>query len=408
MKIETVAIDSLREDPGNARRHPDKNMRAIKGSLKRFGQRVPLVVRDGTVVAGNGRLRAMLDLGWETVEVVSADDLTEKEARAFGIADNRSSDLAEFDEQALAALLRELDGDVVEDIGWGEKELVSFLASVDRKEAKQDKVPGPPKTPVTKLGDVWELGRHRVVCGSATDDKSVANALCGEPVALMSTDPPYMVDYDATRSGGRGVIGTTRHKEAYKEGGREGWPSLASEFIGLAPLMKGAAVYIWHADVNGPSLVAAMENAGIRIHELIVWCKPSVTMGYAFYDRQAEFCWFGWMGGRPGATGMVRGDHPGPAVWHTPDFERGTGDGLAEKNAHPCIKPIELYIKPIENHTRSGDVCYDPFLGSGTQIVAAEQLDRVCRGIELSPQYVDVIVERWENLTGQKAKRKSQ
>jgi DNA modification methylase len=371
MKIERVPIESVHEDPRNARQHPAKNLEAIRGSLERFEQVEPLVVQasTGRVIGGNGRLQVMRELGWEQVEIVRVE-VDDQAATALGLALNRTAEIAEWDDRQLAELLREV-GDVAVGVGWDEKELVSFLASVDRKEVVQDEVPEPPKVAVTKPGDVWTLGRHRVVCGDCRDTEAPAI------VELVATDPPYGLGGYAGRSG--------KHEPM------EGDETPLSAWISVLP--KAQASWIWCDWRSYPGLVAVR---GLP-DALIVWVKEWPTMGSGYRGRH-EFAAFWGDFASTAASNVIENAYRADGIASTWQRTETMSD-------HPTQKPVECFAVPIRNHTQPGSLVYDPFLGSGTTLIAAEQLDRTCYGIEIEPRYVDVVVERWEQLTGGKAKR---
>lgn len=414
MKIETVPLADLREDPDNARRHPEKNLKAIRGSLERFGQRLPLVVRDGIVVVGNGRLRVMRELGWETAEVVGADDLTKKEAQAFGIADNKSALDAEWDESQLAELLKGFgDPGLIADIGWDEKELVTFLDSVDPPEIVQDNVPEPPKVAVTKLGDVWDLGRHRVVCGDSATVKH------DREVSLVFTSPPYgqqreytddsdVSDWGALMRGIFGNLPTTNDAQVLVNLGlihREGeWVPYWDEWIEWMR-EQGWRRFGWYVWDQGPGLPGHWQGRLAPSFEFVFHFNKRAVQPNKWVGKLAESI-------RPPTGHALRSasgtnkPHTNTEAWVQPNkipdsVIRETRE-KANKSGHPAVFSVAFASSLIRSWP--GEV-YDPFLGSGTTLIAAEQLDRTCYGIEISPAYCDVIVERWETLTGGKARR---
>lgn len=388
---QSVSLESLTQDPKNTRRHPEENLLAIQESLRRFGQVLPLVVRQGVVVGGNGTLEAMRRLGWEYVKVVEFSGSLDS-ARALAIALNRTSELARWDTDQLGATLVDLDGlgFSPEDLGFDEKALegifelekVEFYAKKGGV-VEQDEVPEPPKAPVTRLGDVWTLGRHRVVCGDCLESEVPGG------LVLMVTDPPYGVEYDPKW---REVLGgANRVREKVEGDHRVDWSELWSK-------LGDCAAYAWCA--SGPfQLVAgaALEVGGFELRQQLVWVKPYPPFSRSRYSYRHESCWFAVKGNAPSWAGDSKQTSVIEAVQPGDPYGRGE-----ERHGHPTQKPIECMARPIRNH--EGNV-YDPFLGSGTTLIAAEQLNRTCYGVEISPAYCDVIVERWQNLTGGKATR---
>ena len=406
MQIETMLLELLSEDPDNAREHPEENMASIRASLERFGQRAPLVVRDGVVVAGNGRLRAMRELGWTEAAVTSADDLNYEEAKAFALVDNRSSELAQWDDVKLMDGLRAASQ--VEGLGKMMQIDMSALANASRmvdvsshqrdlaNRVTQDETPDPPKTAITKLGDLWELGRHRLGCGDATKESDVALVLDGATPRLMVTDPPYGVEYDPEWRIDIEATGNTNENTATDgvvNDDRVDWSAAWRLFV-------GPVAYVWHAGIQAGQVVLSLESAGLIIRSQIVWVKQGFVFGRGHYHWQHEPCWYAV---RKGTTAEWIGDRKQSTVWKIDNANLRKGGAIDDMNTtHSTQKPIECMARPIRNH--AGDV-YDPFLGSGTTLTAAEQLERICYGIELEPRYCDVIVERWQNLTGGKARR---
>ena len=378
MRTAKVKCDTLTLDPVNARTHDKRNIEAIKASLLKFQQQKPIVVdADNVVRAGNGTLIAARELGWDTISVVRTT-LAEAEALAYAIADNRTAELAAWDAEALVAAMASIeDPELRGAVGFTAKEMDALAMSV-RGPVEEDEVPEPPKKPVTKPGDVWTLGKHRVVCGDA-----LIHAVPGKP-QLMVTDPPYGVEY-------KGGSGNQRKRQGLQG---DDAPSLYTGVMGRAAqfLAPDAAVYVWFAGRHADVAVGAVRGSGFDVRSVLIWNKQNPHYGgfTAHYLQKHELCVYGvrrnveWVG----PTNEV-------SVW---DIQQPRVN-----EHHPTQKPVECMARPISNH-HAAVVC-DPFLGSGTTLIACEQLDRVCYGIEIEPRYVDVTVERWQNLTGKKAKR---
>jgi DNA modification methylase len=399
-----VPVDSLHLDPANARLHPDENLDAIAGSLRRFGQAEPLIVQAGTgrVVGGNGRLVVMKKLGWVECDVVELDidDLT---ATALGIALNRTAETAAWDETNLVKLLEELKAeDALEGVGFDNEDIDALLAELDedRDPAEiDDPGPGePPEEPVSRAGDLWVLGDHRLHCGDSTSSEDVAKLMAGETAVLLSTDPPYCVNY----------TGMDRPIHDGKPSGKD-WSHVYREvdiadlgqfldatFAACLPhVAPNAGIYVWHAHVQQPVIAATFEHHGLLLHQVIVWVKPTATFGHCYYRWRHEPCAFGWKRGHKPAHGVGKLE----TVWEV-DWE---GKSRVVGNEHPTQKPLRLFETPMIQHTRPGAVLLEPFSGSGSQILAAERLGRRCRAMEIQPAFVDVAIKRWQQATGKTA-----
>jgi DNA modification methylase len=388
MAIEDIPLDQLHNDPANVRKHGEQNLAAIKASLARFGQQKPIVVnREGVVVAGNGTLMAARALGWRTVKAVRTG-LEGAEATAFAIADNRTAELAEWDESALQQQLAAIaieDEELLAATGYDEKEL-DRLAAAAAPEVTEDEVPEPPADPITQPGDLWILGEHRLLCGDSTKAEDVERLMDGETPRLMVTDPPYGVNYDPEMRSTAKSVGKIANDD------RASWLDAWS-------LFPGDVAYVWHASLFTSVVLADLESAGLRHVSMIIWKKPYATFSMANYHWQHEPCWYCV---RPSGTRNWIGSPKESTVWDMTQPKDPYGRSGEDKTPHPTQKPVEAMARPMRNHDHQ--IVYDPFLGSGTTLIAAEQLGRTCYGMEISPAYCDVIVKRWETLTGQKAK----
>ena len=392
MKVESVPIATLSQDPANARKHDDKNLEAIKASLRRFGQQKPIVVDSSNVVrAGNGTLAAATALGWDSINVVQTD-LQGSEATAYAIADNRTAELAEWDDSVLAASLSSLadvDETWLSDLQFSEKELAELVASTQEQEIIEDEVPDLTTDPVTQTGDLWMLGEHRLLCGDSTDASDIAKLMNGKTAEMMFTDPPYGVNYE----GGHFHSGDVNIKRKREKLSDDNSTEIYSRFLPVALSVVNGPCYLWFADSRARDVYNAVFEAGGEVHALIIWHKINATYAAmnAQYKQRHEPCLYfkpkdstlRWSGSTTEAT-----------VWSK---ER---DSINE--FHPTQKPISLAAKAIKNH--AAKLILDCFLGSGSTLIAAEQLDRKCYGMEISRQYCDVIVDRWEKLTGKKAR----
>lgn len=413
---EWVHLDSLRPWVKNPRRN-DHAAREVAQSIRRFGFGAPLVARRENleIIAGHTRVKAALLLAREWAEASAEEreswhpdavqvatekmlpvrlrDLSEHEAHLLAIADNKLGELADWDEPGLADVLGAYGPEDALLAGFTEEELEA-IGSVgnDALDAvghvANDTPPDPPEEPVTKPGDIWILGRHRVVCGDAKDPRCIAAALGDGEAHLLLTDPPYNVGY----------VGATKDKLTIQNDSMEDGAfrqflvdTLGPSFAALSP---GSSFYIWHADVEGYNFRGAVRDLGQRVRQCLIWVKNSLVLGRQDYQWQHEPCLYGWTEGAPHRWFS---DRKQTTTLH---FDK------PPRNAqHPTMKPPPLFAYQMGNSTKRGERTLDPFLGSGTSVVAAEQMDRACSGTELDPRYCDVIVERWENLTGEKASR---
>lgn len=391
MKVERVPIESLVGDPANVRKHDQKNLDAIKGSLARFGQQKPVVVgAHNVVIAGNGTVAAALSLGWKEIAIVRSE-LIGPDATAYAIADNRTAELATWDDDALAQQLAAIqinDEDLARATGFDAREIERLSKG---GEVVEDEVPEPPADPITKTGDLWVLGEHRLLCGDSTKAEDVARLMAGAKAGMVWTDPPYGVNY----------VGGTKdpRRPTHRTGGivhnddatGEDLVRLVSSAVRGIPKMDSAVCYMASpAGCNVKEFIEAYNNSGFQFKHTLVWVKSAFVFGRADYHYKHELVLYGWA-----KTHAWNGPRDISTVF---EFPRG------DKNIeHPTSKPVGLVVGTMSNH--SCDVVADPFLGSGTTLIAAEQLGRKCYGMEISPQYCDVIVKRWETLTQRKAVR---
>lgn len=411
-----MPIDELTLDPRNARKHGRRNLDAIQASLSEFGQRRPLVVMsDMTVIAGNGTLEAARALGWTEVAVtVVPSDWTREQAAAYAIADNRTAELAVWDDAVLADTLAELDAG-----GWDLNSLgfdgLPELAPGDADDA----VPEVPAETISAPGDVWLLGDHRLACGSSTDALIVASLFAGALADAVITDPPYGVAYESrNRKKAHRAIANDAVKDPELL-------ELVGDSLGLALQFSndGAACYVFHADSKRDVFEDAMTEAGYVVHQTLVWVKDSLALGRCDYQYQHEPCLYGW---KPGGKHAWYGGrkHTTIVADQQPDFRAMEREDLAallediyahttvihhdrpkRSDEHPTMKPVGLLSRFIVNSTKKAQLVYDPFLGSGSTLIACERQGRVCYGVELDPGYCDVIVNRWQTLTGKTATR---
>lgn len=388
MKIENIAIADLISDPNNARKHDDTNLDAIVGSLKNFGQRKPIVVSaDNVVVAGNGTIEAAKRLGWDKIDVVRIPaDWTPDQIKAFALADNRTAELATWDREVLTAQLRELEfaGFEVAEFGFEPVEI-----ELDAEEL-HDEIPEIPDEPVSKLGDLWKLGNHLLLCGDSTSAAAYERLLGDGFADLIVTDPPWNVNYGATdHPSWKSRTIMNDHMEA------DEWQSFVSGFVSnMASFSKaGCPIYLVMSAQEWPVIDATLRQHNFHWSSTIIWAKDRLVLSRKDYHTQYEPIWYGWNDN--GARLVQVEDRKQSDLWQ---FDRPSRSDL-----HPTTKPVELLVRAIQNSSKRGNIVLEPFAGSGSTLIACEQTDRVCRAIELDPKYVDVIVKRWETLTGLKA-----
>jgi DNA modification methylase len=399
----TVALTDLLPDPRNARTHSDRNIALIADALRDVGAGRSIVVDEtGTVLAGNATITAAQQAGLSHVRVIEANGteliavrrtgLTQEQKQRLALYDNRAAELAAWDTDVLASLADDLDLGAL----WNGDELAALLGQEDAAGSltgDPDEIPDTPTEAVTKQGDVWQLGPHRLLCGDATSGADVQRLLAGAHAACLWTDPPYGVSY----VGKTAAALTIANDDA---GGLEGLLRGAFTAVG-ASLVPGAAFYIAHP-VGPRSLAFAqvIDALGWSVRQSLVWVKDALVLGYADYHYRHEPILFGFLPG-PGRRGRGGvgwyGDHAQDTVFEIP---RPTASP-----DHPTSKPVALVTAMLGNSTQRGDLVLDPFGGSGTTLIACEELGRACRMLELDPRYSDVIVRRWESLTGQSATR---
>lgn len=392
IQIEQWPLDRLLPYAANARTHPDEQVAQIAGSIAEFGFNVPCLVDErGVLVAGHGRLLAAQRLGLSQVPVIRLDHLTDAQARAYRIADNQIALNSGWDDALLSAEVARLkeDGVDLELLGFPEDELDRLLDGLDGEKGgneDEDVVPEPPETPISRSGDLWILGRHRLLCGDATRAADVARLLGDVRPHLMVTDPPYGVGYDPSWRNDAGVSATTRTGRVSNDDRadwREAWA-----------LFPGDVAYVWHAGVHARTVAESLDASGFPIRSQIIWSKSRFVLGRGDYHWQHEPCFYAV---RKGATGHWQGARDQSTVW----MIGGGGDEDAA-TVHGTQKPVECMRRPMINNSERGDAVYEPFAGSGTTMIAAESVERRCFAMEIDPRYCDVIIERWQSFTGAK------
>ena len=404
MHIELRPIDSIRPYDQNPRLN-DSAVDAVAASLKEFGWRQPVVVdADGVIVVGRTRWKAAQKLGMTTVPVHVAKELTPAQARAYRIADNQTATIAEWDLELLPVEIAALD-DLGFDtglLGFSDEQLAEILGT-PAPAVDEDVLPEPRPDAVSRVGDLWLLGQQRLLNGDSTSAEDVKRLMNGRRAVLFSTDPPYLVDYDGTNHPNAGKNWRHNRNKDWSETYGTGWDDadknsdLYDKFIAVAKaeaITEDAAWYCWHASKRQAMLEGVWEKHGAFVHQQIIWSKNRPVLTRSWYLWKHEPCLMGWIKGNKPPR---RAKEFLPSVWEMPTVSSATDAG------HPTSKPVRLFAIPIEQHTRAGDVCYEPFSGSGSQLIASEQLKRRCCAMELEPVYVDVAVRRWQALTGLEA-----
>lgn len=402
--IETWPLDRLKPYAQNAKTHGDDQVAKIAASMAEFGWTVPvLVAEDGEVIAGHGRILAATQLGLTEAPVIVLGHLTEAQRRAYRIADNKLTEMGGWDEALLSAELRDL---LAEDfdlslIGIADGELDRLLAETGADDGSAGGgqppvvVPEPPRNPASRPGDLWRLGDHRLLCGDSTNAEDVRRLMNGERAVLFATDPPYLVDYDGSNHPTRNKDWSASYGTTWDDSsqGAELYDGFISAAVAEA-ITENAAWYCWHASRRQAMLEACWEKAGAFVHQQIIWVKDRGVLTRSHYLWKHEPCFMGWIKGkRPPKVA----DETLPSTWEMPSFAKD------ERPDHPTPKPLDAFGIPMRQHVERGGLCYEPFSGSGSQIMAGEANGRRVFAMEISPAYVDVAVERWQTETGRDA-----
>jgi DNA modification methylase len=395
MKIEIVDINTIKPYENNPRKLKDSAIEKVAKSIKEFGFRQPIVVdKEKIIVVGHTRYRASKKLGLTNVPITIADNLTPEQINAYRIADNRTNEEAEWDIELLKSELKDLQ---LKDFdlnltAFDEDQLNNFLFEEKDGLTDEDAVPETPEEPITKLGDIWKLGNHRLMCGDSTLINNF-DKLCLEQADMIFTDPPYGMSY----GGGRAEGSTPKGALVKAHGMIKNDDLRDEELINLVKdslstsLMKskqGSASYICFTWRTYSEFYKALTDAGFKIKNCIVWDKKSIGLGLSHYRPQHEFIFY--------CGEQWYGDKSQSDVWYM-------SRGATSKYVHPTQKPVELICKALENSSKNEDVIIDCFGGSGSTLIACEKLNRKARVMELDPKYCDVIVKRWEQFTGKKA-----
>lgn len=413
MQIQERFIEDLREYENNPR-YNEKAVEAVAESIKEFGFKVPIVIdSDGVIVAGHTRLKAARSLGLDKVPCIVADDLTPEQVKAFRLADNKTAELAEWNFELLENELAELNNFDMDALGFDKlPDILRNTELTDYVEDEVNEIMDAIEETVVKQGDIWQLGRHRLICGDSTDAATVERLLNGDKVDLLLTDPPYNVA--VSNSDGLTIKNDDMEDSQFAE-------FLQNAFKAADNVMRdGAAFYIWHGDSERLNFQNACTVAGWSVRQCLIWVKSHMILGRQDYQWKHEPCLYGWKGGA--SHYFIKNRTQTTVIDQEINIEMLSESELRDlimqltepstilredkplKNGdHPTMKPIPLIKKQVKNSTRKNGKVLDIFGGSGTTLLACEELDRVCFMVEFDEKYCDVIIKRWEALTGLKA-----
>ena len=406
-QIEHWPVARLKPYERNPRLHSADQVAKVAASIASYGWTVPLLItEDGEVIAGHGRLLAARHLGLTEVPVIRLSHLSPEQVRAYRVADNQLVLEGAWDEKLLAAELHALNatGFDLDLTGFDQEDLDRLLTPLDGDDsslAGEDAIPDPPVNPVSRPGDLWLLGAHRLLCGDSTKADDVVRVMHNHKAILFASDPPYLVSYDGTNHPSK--QGWPDKNKDWSESYAITWddasqgPELYEGFIKAAiehAILPNAAWYCWHASRRQAMVEGVWEKFGAFVHQQIVWAKDRGILTRSYYLWQHEPCFFGWLKGNK--PPRVSDDYPS-TVWNLPTVKVG------EKTDHPTSKPVDVFAIPMRQHAKPGEVCFEPFSGSGSQIIAGEATGRQVYAIEISPQYIDVVVKRWQTATGKQA-----
>nr|WP_234843208.1 DNA methyltransferase [Sinorhizobium meliloti] len=383
--VERRPLASLKHYSANARTHSPDQVAQIAASIREFGFTIPLLVDEaGELIAGHGRARAAEEIGLELVPVMVARGWTQKQIKAYRLADNQLALNAGWDVKLLAAELETLP-DMAALIGFSESELRRLGRLTGNPGLTDpDEAPALPDVPTSKAGDLWLCGQHRILCGDACNAQDVERLLSGVKPNLMVTDPPYGVDYDPHWRAEAGVNNNRKKMGEVVNDERADWRQAYE-------LFPGAVAYVWHAGKYASEVEASLEATGFQIRAQIIWAKDRFALSRGDYHWQHEPCWYAVR-----QKGNWCGDRSQSTLWTIPSRD-DSGHG------HSTQKPVEAMRRPMQNNSSAGQAVYDPFVGSGTTMIAAEMEARCALCLEINPAYVDVAVKRWEAFTGEKA-----
>jgi DNA modification methylase len=390
LRVEYWPIERLIPSARNARTHSTTQIAEIAGSIRTFGFTNPILVgEDADIVAGHGRLAAARLLGLALVPVIPLRNLNEVERRMLMLADNRIALNAGWDAEMLKLELTDLRslGADLKILGFNEQELARALGGSTGL-VHEDEVPELAEVAVSRPGDIWLLGPHRIGCGDSTD-AALVSAVIGDGLPeLMVTDPPYGVEYDPAWRHRRGFNSSAKRNKIRNDEVADWTPAWN--------LFPGEIAYVWHGALRSTIVAESLFKAGFTIRAQIIWAKERLVMSQGDYHWQHEPCWYAVR-----KTGNWTGDRKQTTLWNI------TSAGQDTETEHATQKPVECMRRPMLNNSRPGQAVYEPFLGSGTTLIAAQSCDRVCVALEIAPLFVDLSIRRWQAFTGEKAIRES-
>ena len=396
-RLERWPIERLIPYANNARLHSEADIDKLADAIRKWGWTMPVLVdEEGNLLAGHGRIAAAPRAGVTSIPVIVARGWSEEEKRAYRLADNQLAARASWHPDLLGHELQELGfgGFDLGLTGFEPDQLETILLGMGSSGLTDpDSVPEVPDQPVTRLGDLWLLGDHRVGCGDSTNSADVAQVLAGTEPHLMVTDPPYGVSYEPSwrsrRTLSRGKLAQGKVLNDDRADWREAYA-----------LFAGDVAYVWHGALHGDVVGGDLTACGFELRAQIVWAKPHFTLGRGHYHWRHETCWYAVREGKPGHW---QGGRKQTTVWEIANNNPFGNRQREQSWGHATQKPVECMRRPIVNNSRPGELVYDPFLGSGTSLIAAEMTGRICCGLEISPAYVDVILRRWQAFTGRTA-----
>lgn len=382
-------IEKITPYARNSRTHSDEQVAQIAASIREWGWTNPILVdENGGLIAGHGRLLAARKLGLSQIPTMVAKGWSEAQKKAYVIADNKLALNAGWDLELLAVELGDLQGFDFDLLltGFSDDELSKLLAEKTEGNTDPDEIPEAPVEPVTKPGDIWLMGKHRLLCGDSTSVDDMSKLTSGQLVDMWLTDPPYNVAYE----GGTKEKLTIQNDDMGDDQFRE---FLRDAYVTADTVLKpGAVFYIWHADSEGYNFRGAARDAGWKVRQCLIWKKSSQVMGRQDFHWKHEPCLYGW---KEGAAHLWANDRKQTTIL---EFDKPSRNG-----EHPTMKPVAIFEYQLLNNTKGGDIVLDSFAGSGTAAIAAEMNGRVAYLMELDPRYCDVIVKRWQDFTGQAA-----
>lgn len=394
--IEHLATDALVPYARNSRTHSPEQVAQIAASIREFGFTNPVLIdANNTLIAGHGRVMAAQALGLASVPAIRLAHLSDAQRRAYVIADNQLALNAGWDMSALARELEDLSGEGfdIDLLGFGADELTTLLGEYGQDAAKPgdgltdpDDAPAVQQKPATKLGDVWLMSKHRLMCGDSTSAPAVNNLALGGGINMLLTDPPYNVAYEGKTADALTIENDSMSDASFRKFLRDAFAAADGA------MQPGAVFYIWHADSEGFNFRGACFDVEWQVRQCLIWNKNSMVMGRQDYHWRHELCLYGW---KSGAAHLWSSDRKQTTVLN---FDRPT-----RSLEHPTMKPVALFEYQLLNNSKVGDTCLDLFGGSGTTLIACEKNNRIARLMELDPKYCDVIVTRWQQFTGKQA-----